>query len=128
MDAAGAARRWADAWERAWPALDAGPLDEVYAEDAVFRSAPFRELAKPREYAEWAFADESDIECRFAEPRVSGDGATVEYWATLKEDGRDVTIAGVALLRFGADGRVVEQRDYWAVEDGRREPPPEWGS
>jgi hypothetical protein len=30
------------------------------------------------------------------------------------------------VIRFGADGRVVEHRDYWAMEDGRREPPPGW--
>jgi hypothetical protein len=58
---------------------------------------------------------------------VAGDRAAVEYWAVLVENGREVTIAGVALLRFGADGRVVVQRDYWALEPGAREPTPGWG-
>ena len=30
------------------------------------------------------------------------------------------------MIRFAPDGRVAEQRDYWAMEDGRREAPPGW--
>ena len=51
----------------------------------------------------------------------------VEYWAALRERGKDVTIAGIAVLRFRDDGRVVEQRDYWSMEDRRRDPPAGWG-
>jgi hypothetical protein len=32
------------------------------------------------------------------------------------------------VLRFGDDGLVVAQRDYWHADEGRREPPPEWGA
>jgi hypothetical protein len=32
-----------------------------------------------------------------------------------------VTLAGTSLLRFRDDGRCIEQRDAWAVEDGRIE-------
>jgi hypothetical protein len=133
VDAEAAARAWVDAWGRAWPACDPGPLAAVYAEDAVFRSQPFREPHAGREgvlsYARWAFADQERLDgCWFAEPVVSGDRATVEYWAVVVERGEEVTIAGVALLRFGSDGLVVDQRDYWSLESGRREPPPGWGS
>ena len=80
------------------------------------------------DYARWAFADqEGCAACWFGEPMVSGDRATVEYWAILVEKGEEVTIAGVALLRFAADGRVRAQRDYWSLEQGRREPPEGWG-
>jgi hypothetical protein len=37
------------------------------------------------------------------------------------------TIAGVALLRFGADGRVVDERDYWNTVEGRVDPYDGWG-
>jgi hypothetical protein len=33
------------------------------------------------------------------------------------------TVAGTSLLRFAADGQVIEQRDAWAVEPGRRDLP-----
>ena len=80
------------------------------------------------DYARWAFADQEGFGgCWFGEPIVGGDRATVEYWAILVEKGEEVTIAGVALLRFGADGRVQAQRDYWSLEPGGREPPEGWG-
>jgi ketosteroid isomerase-like protein len=131
VDAESAARAWVDAWQRAWPSKDPEPLAAVYAEDAVFRSHPFRDPHIGREgvldYARWAFADQDAFGgCRFGEPMVEGDRATVEYWAILVEKGEEVTIAGVALLRF-ADGRVRAQRDYWSLQAGRREPPEGWG-
>ena len=133
MDAEAAARRWIDAWRRAWPAKNHEPLAAVYADDAVFRSHPFRELHLGRdgvlEYARWAFADQEQFDgCWFGEPSAAGDRATVEYWAVLVEKGEEVTIAGVALLRFDPDGRVRVERDYWSLEPGGREPPEGWGS
>jgi ketosteroid isomerase-like protein len=133
VDAQAAARAWVDAWRRAWPARDPEPLAAVYAEDTLFRSQPFREPHEGREgvleYARWAFADQERLDgCWFGEPVVAGDRATVEYWAVLAEAGEEVTIAGVALIRFGPDGRVRDQRDYWSLESGRREPPPGWGT
>ena len=97
------------------------------------RSAPFREPHLGREgaleYARSAFADQDDFtDCWFGEPVVAGDRAAVEYWAVLVENGRQVTIAGVAVLRFGPDGLVRSQRDYWALEPGAREPTPAWGT
>lgn len=120
-------RAWVDAWSRAWPARDPDPLRAVYTEDAVFRSAPFREPHEGREgvldYARSAFADQDSFGyCRFGVPVVAGDRAVVEYWAVLVENGREVTIAGVSLLRFEPDGLVSSQRDYWALEPGAREP------
>ena len=38
-------------------------------------------------------------------------------------DGSAETVAGTSLLRFDADGRVVEQRDAWAGEPGAHELP-----
>jgi SnoaL-like domain len=133
VDVEAAARTWADAWRRAWPAKDPDPLAAVYAERAVFRSQPFREPHVGRtgvlDYARWAFADQEGFGgCWFGEPVVSGDRATVEYWAIVVEKGQEVTIAGVALLRFDSDGRVCAQRDYWSLEPGGREPFEEWGT
>ena len=123
MDAAAAARAWVEGWTRGWENGDAEAIGALYAEDAVYRSHPFREPEKSaRDYALRAFADEELAECRFGEPVVDGDRAAVEYWAVLQADGDEETLAGIALLRFGADGRVVEQRDYWSMQPGRAEP------
>ena len=132
METSAAARAWVEAWRRAWPAADPEPLRAVYADGAVFRSAPFREqhlgIKGVLEYARTAFADQDDFtDCWFGEPVVAGDRAAVEYWAVLVESGQEVTIAGVAVLRFGPDGRVEAQRDYWMVNAGGCEPAEGWG-
>lgn len=122
MDTAEAARRWGAEWKRAWTEHDSGRVAALYAEGASFRSSPFREPQDPREYSEWAFADEDSAEPYFAEPAiVSGDLAAVEWWAVSRAGDREETLAGVSLLRFDPEGLVVEQRDYWNVEPGRRE-------
>ncbi|HWM13530.1 MAG TPA: nuclear transport factor 2 family protein [Gaiellaceae bacterium] len=133
MDTGAAVRAWVDAWSRAWPAADPAPLAAVYAPDADFRSHPFREPHEGREgaldYARTAFDDQEGFTyCRFGELVVAGDRAAVEYWAVLVENGREVTIAGISLLRFGPDGLVRSQRDYWALEPGARDPAAGWGT
>ena len=60
--------------------------------------------------------------CRFGEPVVSGDRAAVEWWASWIEEGETITLAGVTMLRFDDDGKVVDQRDYWNQAEGRIEP------
>ena len=132
MDAEAAARRWVDAWSRGWAASDPETVASAYAEDAVFRSHPFREphlgRAGAREYARQAFEDEETLEFEFGEPVAACDRAAVEYRAILRSDSREHTLFGIALLRFGPDGLVIDHRDYWSMQDGRREPPPDcWG-
>ena len=47
---------------------------------------------------------------------MDGDRAAVEWSAETKlKDGGTEKLAGVSLLRFDADGLVVEQRDFWAA-------------
>jgi hypothetical protein len=122
------ARRWAEAYRRAWLASDGEAAGALYAEDCVFRSAPFRELENAREYMRRVFAEARAREVWFGEPVEEGERAAVEYWATLVEpDGTESTLAGLHLMRFGADGLVAEARDYWHDEPGHRPPPAGWG-
>ena len=122
-----AARRWVEGWTRAWPAADAVAVSALYADDAQFRSQPFRKLQSPRDYAEWAFSEQDEAECRFGEPVIVGERAFVEYWGVVRYQGRDETIAGIAVIRFRPDGLVAEQHDYWNAQEGRVEPPEGWG-
>ena len=131
MDAEAAARAWSEAWRRGWVTKDPDLVAERYAPGAVFRSHPFREpwvgTEGARTYARRALEGEDEIEAWFGDPVVSGDRAAVEYWATLLEDGERVTIAGASILRFDADGRVIEHRDYWTLDHGTHPPPDGWG-
>ena len=127
METTAAVRRWIETWARAWPAKDAGAIAALYADGAAFRSQPFRDLRSPREYAEWAFSEQDAAECWFGEPVIDDPRAAVEYWAIVRFEGRDETIAGISVLRFGPDGLVAEQRDCWNSQAGRVEPPRGWG-
>ena len=116
MDRSEAAKRWAETWERGWRTQEAEAIVALYAEDAHFQSHPFRQAQAPRDYIEPTLADEASAECEFREPIVDGDRATVEWSAETKlKDGGSEKLAGVSLLRFDADGLVVEQRDFWAA-------------
>jgi ketosteroid isomerase-like protein len=127
VGAEAAVRAWVETWLRAWPEGDVDGIVGLYAEGARYASHPFREPETARSYVERAFGEEKLDRAWFGEPVVAGDRAAVEYWAVLTSSGGDVTIAGAALLRFGADERVLEHRDYWDQVDGRREPPSSWG-
>ena len=127
MDAEAAARAWIDGWSRGWRAHNPEPIAALYIEDVVFVSEPFRAPTHPRDYAVQAFAEEDEVEFRFGEPIVCGDRAVVEYWAYITFEGKESTLAGVALLRFDQEGRCVDQRDYWSMKEGRHAPSPHWG-
>ena len=123
-----AARRWALAWEAAWRRHEPELLRAVYAEHCDFRPHPLREPYAGIEgvlaYARWAFESECSAEPWFDEPLVDADRALVAYRAfVVDHDGVEETIAGCALLRFDREGRVTEERDYWAAGEGHLRPP-----
>ena len=129
VDANAAARAWIDAWSRSWRAKDPKLLAPVYTDDATFRSHPFRDMQPPLEYAAWAYEEEEegDPEVWMGEPLVAGSIAAVEWWAVVVENGKQVSLAGTSWLRFGDDGRVVDQHDYWGTTPGRTPPWEGWG-
>ena len=99
-------------------------ISALYAPDAVFYSHPFRARQVPREYVAWAFAEQAAAQCRFGEPLVDEDRAAVDWWAVVTgHDGTEESLAGMSLLRFDADGLVVEQRDAWGQLPGLHDPP-----
>jgi hypothetical protein len=128
METEAAAHAWVEGWRRAWPGRDVDGIAAMYEHGAVYSSHPFRAPETARSYAERAFGEEDLVRAWFGEPVVSGDRAAVEYWAVLRTQAGDhITIAGAAFLRFGADGRAIDHRDYWTQADGSREPPSGWG-
>ena len=124
-----AARRWAETWQRAWPDKEFQPIAALYAEGASYRSSPFHqpEVGGALAYVERQFAVEEAVECQFAEPIAAGDRAAIEWWASFVEAGQALTLAGTTVLRFNADGQVVDHVDYWMQSQGRAAPYPNWG-
>jgi hypothetical protein len=98
----------------------------LYAEQATYRGLAFRALHRGpfeiRQYLQEIFSAEDAVACWFGEPVTVGDRAAIEWWATWLEDGQRLTMAGTTMLRFGANGRVVDHRDYWNQVE-HREPP-----
>jgi hypothetical protein len=127
VDAQAAVRAWIDGWSRGWPAKDADVIAALYTDDATFVSQPFRQHMPPGDYARWAFEEQDELEFWFGEPIVSENRAAVEYWAVITFEGKPSTLAGISVLRFAPDGLCESQRDYWVMEEGRREPPAGWG-
>jgi hypothetical protein len=112
MDTREAAQRWADVWERGWREHDAAAITALYAEGAFWQQHPFRE-PEPG-YLARVFGEEESAQCEFGPPIVDGDQAAVPWTAqTRLVGGRSENLAGVSLLRFGPDGLVAAERDFW---------------
>jgi predicted SnoaL-like aldol condensation-catalyzing enzyme len=98
----------------------------LYSDAVVYRSPAFRTpwsgLAGVRRYLAEQLPAEENIRCWFGEPIGAGDRAAVEWWASWSEQGQELTFAGVTVLRFDEEGKVVEHRDYDNHVE-RREPP-----
>ncbi len=100
-------------WEHGWCEHDAVAIGALYAEGAFWQQHPFREPELG--YLARVFAEEESAQCRFGAPIVDGDQAAVPWRAqTRLTDGSTEDLAGVSLLRFRADGLVVEERDFWS--------------
>ncbi len=125
-----AAERWRETWLRSWPEQDAAAIAALYADDATYRSHPFREPEQEGAlgYVRRAFADErAGTRCWFGEPIVDRERAAIEYWAQLHDlAGSAFTLAGVSVLTFRVDGAIVDHLDYWTMEPGTTEPPAGW--
>ena len=126
MDIRQAARLWAEAWREGWEGLDPEPIMALYASTAIHFTEPFREPSgdadEVRAYVQRVLGEEDDPRVWMAQPIVDGDRAAISWWASLREGGADVTLAGTSVVRFDADGLVVEQWDTWNQVDERREP------
>src|SRR5262245_23323028 len=114
METREAAERWRDVWAQGWSEHRTDEILALYAESATLQSHPFREPVPPADYIDPTFGEEESAECRFGEPIVDGDRAAVEWSAVTRlKDGGTEKLGGVSLLRFDADGLVLEQRDFW---------------
>lgn len=127
-DVRAAAANWAAAWQQGWESLDPEPMLACYAADALLSPEPFREPYRCRDdgvraYVTRVLAEEDDPRVWMSEPIVDGDRASISWWASLREDGADATLAGTSVLRFDGDGLVVDQWDAWNQLAERREPP-----
>jgi uncharacterized protein (TIGR02246 family) len=123
--------RWIRSYTKAWLKKDAKSIASLFAEDATYHSHPFRTVNQGRksilEYTLGALDVGQVYEVRFGKPVVDGSRAAVEYWATMKEKAEDVTLAGCVTLHFSKNGLCKELHDYWVLQTGKTQAPPNWG-
>ncbi|GIE77070.1 hypothetical protein Aph02nite_30200 [Actinoplanes philippinensis] len=120
------ARRWAATWRAGWPAQDVeaiAALQAPHGDHWAGITRRFRGRDGLRAYLRECFDEETrPAEVWFAEPVVTGQTASVEYWAITHPGGEPLTIAGCTVLLFGRGGLVVEARDHSHAEPGAIRP------
>ncbi len=127
-----AVEEWLERYRRAWETADADAVVELFTDDASYRSSIFAEAHVGRDairaYWERATAPQKAVAVRIGRPFVDGERVAAEWWTTMEDEGAEITLPGCLLLRFDADGRCRELREYWQVEQGRLAPPDDWGT
>jgi len=128
-----AAVRWLGALGTAWENADPDAAAALFTADATYSTDPYspprRGRSAIRDYWAGEVAGQRGVAVRFGTPVVDGDRVVAEWWATLSEseDG-PTTLAGIVVLRFDADGRCAELREYWmATPWAIAAPQPGWG-
>lgn len=122
---------WIEDYGNAWRSGDGDALSELFTADASYRSSPLRAPTLGRaaisDYWRTATATQEDLDLRFGAHFVRGNRVVVEWWALMRDEGREITLPGALLLQFAPGGRCKELRAYWHVQEGRHEPPEGWG-
>jgi limonene-1,2-epoxide hydrolase len=123
---------WIRSYAAAWETADEDLIVSLFTDEASYRSSPFREPLRGHDEigAYWRRAAGGQSETRVRMGSAFGQGArvAVEWWATMVDGGEAVTLPGCLLLRFAADGRCADLREYWNLERGRRDPFTGWGT
>ena len=110
---------WLDGYSRAWKTYDPEQIGDLFSEDAVYFDNPFDEPVRGREaiVASWLEDpdEEGTYEGRYRPVLVAGDQAVANgYSRYLAGDGGVAKeFDNLLLLRFDADGRCVEYREWY---------------
>ena len=116
-------QRWLDAYVEAWRSNDPGRIGDLFSEDAVYqRSAWSRPLeGRDRIVEMWqAEAGEPDSwQARYEPLLIEGDSGVAtgrtKYFAQPGGPQVEDEYANVFLVRFDADGRCREYREWWML-------------
>ncbi len=122
---------WIAGYARAWERGDDQAIEELFSEQATYRSSPFREPARGhdeiRSYWRRATGSQRETRVRTGRPIIEGSRVAVEWWTTMIDEGEEVTLPGCLLLQFEPDGRCSDLREYWHLDRGRLQAYDGWG-
>lgn len=124
---------WVERLEDAWRRRDPDGIAALFTPDARYYRGPFDppHMGTAAISAHWAatLARQVDPLIWFGSPVEAGDLVVAEWWCVLHDPATRAprTAAGCLLMRFAADGRCAEFREYWqAVMDRGVEPATGW--
>ncbi|HJU47992.1 MAG TPA: nuclear transport factor 2 family protein [Gaiellaceae bacterium] len=127
-------QEWVDAYAQAWRDRDADAAASLFADGCSYRSHPLQpaHLDRAGVHAYWTdvTATQDRVDVRMGRPLEDRDGrrAAVEFWVRMVNEGAEVTIVGILLLRFDGNGRCEDLREAWFFEPGDHAPHEGWGT
>ena len=129
-----AVQEWVDAYSQAWRERDAAAAAALFTEDSRYRSHPLQDAYEGADgvHAYWSdvTATQDRVDVLMGRPVESADGrrAAVEFWVRMLNQGAEVTLMGILVLRFAEDGRCEDLREAWFFEPGDHAPHDGWGA
>lgn len=122
---------WIERYRRAWLQADPELVASLFTPDGVYcwrlTEPPVEGRQAIREYWRGTCSTQAEVELALSSPIAVEGKMVLEFWATMREAGNEVTLPGCMLLRFDGDGLCQELREYWYSEPGRQVPPELWG-
>jgi hypothetical protein len=112
-----AARRWLEAYGRAWEERDPDAAADLFTEDASYAWGPFEEPLQGRDAIRrrWAEATEVQRDVRFGSEMlgVVDAGAVARWWCAFAVDEAHIELDGIFLVSLTADERCHDFREWW---------------
>ena len=116
MERAGVAT-WMESYRRAWISNDAVEVRDLFTEDAIYVQDPFTETWRGRDeiVRRWTAGISQEVALEWEIQAIDGDIAVVHWDVVTRNAGDPVRVQydGVLVLRFAADGRCREHREWY---------------
>jgi ketosteroid isomerase-like protein len=106
------ATNWAERYFDAWKTNDRSMVQSLFAEEAVYFYGPFRPPAVGRDaiVTRWTANAQADVRSQFEVVAVADRVAVIHWHVAFAQTEMD----GVLIVRFDADGRCCEHREWYA--------------
>lgn len=122
--------RWLDSYGRIWESKYPEGVSELYAASVAYHWTPFDDPLVGRdqivEASRLATSRQEDIKFTHQVLSCAGDIGIARWGCsfTRKATGRKITLDGILLARFDADGLCYEFREWWHSDEPIEERPP----
>ena len=120
MDRAGV-DAWMEGYFAAWISNDAGEVEALFTDDAVYQVGPFAEpwVGRDEIVRQWVSGRQDEVVHRHEVLAVEGDIGIVEWnvKATDPDSGVRTEMDGILHLTFASDGRCRRHREWFRTRE-----------